>query len=328
MATLHLFTGDHAADTVRAALRIPVAETLIQHDVISCGPMKGFTSRDEWIRTRDDFWEGLGGAPDLEEFPHDLVIEAERLATASRLTLWMGAGLADRLLLPSVLALGEIMHLDLPPIETVEITTHPSLRVPVLGWGMLRPSDVGKPKGVDVTGEHRVRARRAWTALTASSPVSYIHAIDTLDEDADLLTAMSTLVERYPDTVRGLSHWDASLLACVPDAGSDAFTIIGGAIGANHQHVDAVGDFYLFWRLRRLADGDLRQPLLVLTGDPDSMRHARVTLTAFGKQVRDGTANHVSVNGIDDWVGGVHLRSAAGSPWYRRGGELISQTAL
>src|SRR5687767_955262 len=105
MAILHLFTGDHPADTVRSALRIPAGEFLIQHDVISVGPVKAFASRDEWLRTRDDFWGGVGGAPDLEEFPHDLVIEAERIASASRLVLWVGAGLSDRLLLPSVLAL-------------------------------------------------------------------------------------------------------------------------------------------------------------------------------------------------------------------------------
>jgi hypothetical protein len=328
MATLHLFTGDHAAETVRTALRIPVAETLIQHDVISCGPVKGFTSRDEWIRTRDDLWDGLGGAPDLEEFPHDLVIEAERLGTASRLVLWMGAGLADRLLLPSVLALADLMRMDLPPMETVQITAHPTLRVPVLGWGMLRPADVGQPKRTEVDVEHRMRARRAWAALTASTPISLAHALDTLDEDAELLAAMATLIERYPDPVRGLSHWDTALLMCVPDAGSDAFTIIGGAIGANHQHVDPVGDMYLFWRLRRLADANLRQPLLTLAGDAGAMRHSQVTLTPFGKQVRLGMANHVAVNGIDDWIGGVHLHAAAGSLWYRRNGELIPQTAL
>jgi hypothetical protein len=328
MANLHLFTGDHAAETIRSALRIGPDEFLIQHDVISVGPVKAFASRDEWLRTRDDFWEGVGGAPDLEEFPHDLVIEAERLASASRLVIWAGAGLSDRLLLPSVLALADAMGMTLPPIETAELTSHTSLKVPVLGWGMLRPSDVGQPKRVELTTERRIRAKRAWTALTATSPVSYLHALETLEEDGDLLAAMSTLIERYPDPVRGLSHWDAALLSNLPDAGADAFTVIGGAFGANHHHLDPVGDVYLFWRMQRLADPGLREPLLTLSGDLGALRHCRVKLTDLGRQVRDGTANHVEINGIDDWVGGVHLRASTGSPWYRRNGELIPRNGL
>ena len=328
MANLHLFTGDAAAGTVRAALRIPAGDYLVQHDVITCGPVRPFASRDEWIRTRDDFWEEVCGGPDLEEFPSDLVVDADRLGAASRLVLWVGAGLSDRMLLPSVLALGEILKIDLPPIETVEITGHRSVSVPVLGWGMLRPDDVGHPKGAEVSVASRMRAKHAWAGLTASSPPSYLHAVETLDEDPAFLAAMATLIERYPDTVRGLSHWDAALLASLPDAGSDAFTVVGGAIGVNHHHLDPVGDMYLFWRLRRMADQWLREPLVELSGDTSIMRHCRVTPTDFGKRVREGKANHVEVNGIDDWVGGVHLRAGAGSPWYRRNGEIIPRNAL
>ena len=328
MAILHVFTGDAPAETVRQALRIPASDALIQHDVISVGPVKPFASRDEWIRTRDDFWQGVSGAPELEEFPHDLVIEAERLKTAARLVLWVGAGLSDRLLLPSILALGDAMQMTLPPMETVEITSHPSLKVPVLGWGMLRPDDVGNPKRNEVSMEYRMRAKRAWAALTTSSPAAYMHALEAIDEDPALLAAMATLIERYPDTVRGLSHWDAALLASLPDGGADAFNVIGGAFGASHQHLDPVGDVYLFWRLRRLADQSLRRPLLELSGDLGTMRHCHVAPTDFGRQVRDGSASHVAANGIDDWIGGVHLRAATGSPWYRRNGELIPQTDL
>ncbi|HET9426081.1 MAG TPA: hypothetical protein VFO55_11970 [Gemmatimonadaceae bacterium] len=327
MANLHLFTGDAAAATIRSAHNVSVGESLVQHDVISCGPVRAFGSRDEWIRTRDDFWEEVCGGPSLEEFPADLVIDAERLGDADRLILWVGAGLSDRLLLPSVLALADVIPLVLPPVEVVEITTHRSLSAPVLGWGMLRPADVGQPLGREVTAGAHMRARHVWAGLTASSPTSYLHALDTLDEDPPLLAAMATLIERYPDTVRGLGHWDTALLSCVPDAGTDAFTIIGGAIGANHRHLDPVGDVYLFWRLRRMAAESLREPLLELSGDLSTMRHCRVAPTAFGRQVREGAASHVEMNGIDDWIGGVHLRAASGSPWYRRTGELIPRTA-
>lgn len=322
---LHVFTGDSAAATVRAALNIPVTDTLIQHDVISCGPVKAFQSRDEWIRTRDDFWVEVCGGPALEEFPEDLAIDAEKLGRADSLTLWIGAGLADRLLLPSVLRLAELVGITLPPIQTMEVATHRTLSVPALGWGMLRPEDVGKPVGQPVTRERHLRVQRAWAGLTAQTPTSLLRALDTIDEDGPLLSAMCTLIGRYPDAASGLSHWDAALLSGVATSGADAFTVIGGAIGANHHWLDPVGDAYLFWRLRRLALPALAKPLLTLGGDPNIMRHCRVTPTEFGIAVRDGRANHVEINGIDDWIGGVHLRAPAGSPWYRRGDGLLPQ---
>lgn len=323
MTPLHIFTGDAAAMTVGGALGIPEDQLLIQHDVISCGPVRAFASRGEWISTRDDFWQEVCGGPELEEFPEDLVVDAEEIGRADRVTLWVGAGLSDRLLLPAVLCLSDLVGFDLPQIETMEITSHRSLSVPVLGWGILRAADVGRPVARPVDTNRILRARRAWAGLTAQTPASLLSCLDAIDDDADLAAAMFTLIGRYPDAVSGLSHWDAALLAAVSNAGSDAFTVIGGAIGANHHWLDPVGDLYLFWRLRRLADSKLAEPLLTLSGDRNTARNCRVTPTAFGIEVRDGRASHAVVNGVDDWIGGVHLRQTVGSPWMRRGDELV-----
>lgn len=309
--------------TVGGALGIPEKELLVQHDVISCGPVRAFASRSEWISTRDDFWQEVCGGPALEEFPEDLVVDAEAIARADRVTLWIGAGLSDRLLMPTVLKLGEVVGFDLPPIDTMEITSHKTLSVPVLGWGMLRAGDIGRPVARPATSDRLVRARRAWAGLTAQTPASLLSCLDAIDDDAELSAAMFTLIGRYPDSATGLSHWDAALMAGVSNGGNDAFAIIGGAIGANHHWLDPVGDAYLFWRLRRLASRELAEPLLTLSGDLNTPRACRAVPTAFGIEVRDGRANHVEVNGVDDWIGGVHLRQSNGSPWVRRGDELI-----
>jgi hypothetical protein len=325
MGILHLFTGDAAAGTIREALGLSANESIVQHDVISCGPVRDFGSREEWVAARGEFWMEVCGGPTLDQFPNDLVADAERLRDAERLILWVGAGLSDRLLLPSVVALAEVISLDLPPIEVAAIRSHRSLKVPVLGWGMLRAEDVGRPDRILVDADDLARSRSAWKALTATSPASYMEGLERLEDDTDLLAAMSVLIERYPDAVTGLSHWDASLLACVPDSGASGLTIIGGAFGANHHHLDPVGDLYLYWRLRRMASGALDRPLLRLEGDPAVMSQSRFTLTDFGRSVRAGQGNAVAINGIDDWVGGVHLRAAKGSPWYRRNGTIIQK---
>ena len=46
-------------------------------------------------------------------------------------------------------------------------------------------------------------------------------------------------------------------------------------------------------------------------------------LTDAGESVLAGHANAVELNGIDDWVLGVHLDSENGSVWYRKDGALV-----
>ena len=50
----------------------------------------------------------------------------------------------------------------------------------------------------------------------------------------------------------------------------------------------------------------------------------RWTITDAGRAVLNGEANAVALNGIDDWVAGVHLDSKAGRVWFHRDGELVA----
>jgi hypothetical protein len=43
----------------------------------------------------------------------------------------------------------------------------------------------------------------------------------------------------------------------------------------------------------------------------------------FGQRIVEGKANFVDANGIDDWVFGVHLESAADRVWFHRDGDLV-----
>jgi hypothetical protein len=50
-----------------------------------------------------------------------------------------------------------------------------------------------------------------------------------------------------------------------------------------------------------------------------------VRLTAAGRRVLGGDADHVALNGIDRWIGGVHL-AGTDSPWrWHEGTESISR---
>ena len=62
--------------------------------------------------------------------------------------------------------------------------------------------------------------------------------------------------------------------------------------------------------------------MISITGDTRTMRGCEVKLASFGQKVLAREANNVQENGIDDWVGGVHL-STEGSVTFREGDTLV-----
>jgi hypothetical protein len=92
------------------------------------------------------------------------------------------------------------------------------------------------------------------------------------------------------------------------------------------DNLDCIGDAQLFARLKLLGNLSLNEPLVSLKGNLAEMRETEVTVTETGKAVLNGGVNAVRLNGIDDWVGGIHLNSAAGEVWFQRDGVLVDSS--
>jgi hypothetical protein len=131
---------------------------------------------------------------------------------------------------------------------------------------------------------------------------------------------MRCLIRRYPDIRSGTSVWDERLLHYTMERGPMAARVLAHTMTCD-DGPDLVGDAYLFQRLMRLADPNLASPLVSVTGSSRRLRECRVALTPFGRSVLAGEANQVEINGIDDWIGGVHLTS--GRPITFRDGDTL-----
>jgi len=99
--------------------------------------------------------------------------------------------------------------------------------------------------------------------------------------------------------------------------------VVGYTLADFDDVQDPVGDVWLFWRLHRLSAPGLDRPAATLAGTRTAMAGTEVRLTEDGRQMLHGQLNFVALNGIDDWVGGVHLDSRAGRLWFRNGGTLV-----
>ena len=74
--------------------------------------------------------------------------------------------------------------------------------------------------------------------------------------------------------------------------------------GAAREARPFLGDTWAFAAIERM--GRCEVPLLsVDAGVVD--RHAAVLVTDAGRRVLEGAEDHVTLNGIDRWIGGVHL---------------------
>ena len=88
-----------------------------------------------------------------------------------------------------------------------------------------------------------------------------------------------------------------------------------------------MGDATFFWRLRSMATAP--HPLVTTGGadGADALRFAKIGLTHAGAAVSRGESDAVALNGLDRWIGGVHLTgNSVPWRWDRSAGTLIGRT--
>jgi len=248
-----------------------------------------------------------------------LLMNAERLRQERAIAVWAGVGLPDQLLLAWVVFLFDRLDLDLSKLAIVQFETLRPTQ-DVLSLGELSPENIRdyQPAPHQLDSREAEELRRLWKAYTSDDPAALSRYMAGSSPMPIAHRAVSELVYRYPDARSGLGVWDERLLRYSLDKGPAATRVIGYTLASSS--LDWQGDVHLFHRLIGMAAG--RSPLISLTGSRKTMRGCEVKLTSFGQDVLAGNANTVHENGIDDWIGGVHL-SAESHVTFRSGDSLI-----
>lgn len=323
---LHVIGNESGAGSLKVALRLSRDRVLVNEDPISCGPAPATNDLRVWRSTRENFLRGMYiGWPDFsfdQCTDHGLLMNADRLGQESLVIVWVGCGLSEQLLLAWVIFLFDQMTVDTSKLQIVQFESlSPNQRI--LGMGELSPDNIRqfRPEPRRLNSEEIRELRRVWHIFTSSDPTVLATYVAKTSPMPLLHQAVCQLVYRYPCIRSGLGIWDEKLLHYVAEKGPAATRIIGYTMGYN-KTVDQVGDFYLFQRLIDLGNVALASPLISISGNARNMRECDVKLTSFGEKVLAGKANNVEENGIDDWVGGVHLSSER-SVTFRDGGNLL-----
>lgn len=282
---------------------------LESEDPLTCGPAPATNDLIDWRSIRSRFIRSMYlNWPEFsfEEFADNgLLMNAERFRDADGVVVWCGLGLPDQLLLAWVVRLFDTFAADVSKICLVQFERLNS-KHNILGVGELSPEIIrnSSPEARSLKGIEVDELRQVWNVYTSVDPVDLSMYVGSISSLPTVHRAISCLINRYPDVRSGLGVVDESLLHYTGAQGPKAARVIGYTMAYN-ESLDWVGDMELFRRLVRMSD--MRSPLIFLTGNRNDMRQCEVHLTSLGESVLARRVNNVHENGIDDWIGGVHL---------------------
>ncbi len=329
---MNIVNGDAAAGSFKQAFDMPVDELLVFRDVLSVGSIQKFNSITEWRETRQFFWNHImkitGTDPQyFTDFSRDFYIDFEELLDSKEIHLWIGCALSDQLLLVFLVYLLHQHKINLNNLFIYQYTQTNNLKI-AHGLGMLDPERIKQtPEKFNLTEQQTLECLNAWEAVTHHSPEQYLTIINSENSSLPMLNrALKALLFRYPNSDNGLSYIDEVILKNTTLHGPKASKIIGYTLGEDWhedriQGLDLVGDLYLYGRLQNMASPILTHPLLSLNKPNVSMKETELEILDFGLDVLNKKKNSIELNGIDDWVCGVHLNSLE-NLWYRNDTDL------
>jgi hypothetical protein len=302
MATLYIVDGESSGGSLRGLL--PKAKILVWRDALYDGPVPGGISLTKLSRIRTRHW-GAG---------NELSIRDRELAQFQRfeeIVLWFGPTMVCQLSL--------IQVLDWFAGQKKGDTKVTLIDKEYAGW--LPPRKLGSYLELRraVTATIYRLARRVWKAFTARDPRKLN---EFLSADLAVLPELRRILllqaREYPDSRNGLSRIERRLLENLTQPAGVAHTV------ASVMPDETFGDVYYFDILRRFLRS--RNQLInfdePFTGDfaGPEFRRSRIALTDFGRRVLKGQADAIAFNGIDRWIGGVHLEGHR-CPWRWSDGE-------
>lgn len=316
---LHIHNGDSSANILKES-GLP-GEHLAWREALIVGPTPQNLSNNEWRRVRAAY---LSEAYELkqEDCARSLLEQERALSDFSRHTevvLWFEHDLFCQLHLIYLLQWFAERELGATKLSLICIDSFPGVD-DFRGLGQLSPAQMASLFDArrEVSDAQLNLAVAAWQAYCAPTPDA-IQEIVHGDTSAlpFLNSALRKHLSRFPSVGNGLGQVENRALKII-DEGHREFTGLFREFG-QREAIYGLGDFQFWNELKRMVRA--KTPLLAvnkndLDGSLASGAFVKVVfeLTQEGTSVLEEKADFVELNGIDAWLGGVHL-SGAESSW-------------
>jgi hypothetical protein len=326
---LHIHNGDSTAGTAKKA-GIP-GEHLAWREALVCGPAPGGLDADQFRHLRARHLSGAYGV-DLKKCEDELRTQEEKLSRFSdheEVVLWFEHDLFCQVQLINLLDSFSRHDLGKTTLSLILIREFPGVEK-FHGLGELNEPQLASllSQREEVTSAQLDLGSRAWRAYSSSDPKEIESLIESdLSPLPFLKGALGKHLRRFPSTENGLGRIENVCLALIAKGYPNFRSLFPAFI--RHEPEYGFGDAQLFLELKRLADAPTS--LFKLGGgvNGSALDSAQMLLTTFeitrhGKAVLAGEADFVRLNGIEQWLGGVHLEgNEAGWRWDELSQELL-----
>lgn len=296
---LHITNGDSVICSFREGE--VSGEYLGWYDPLHDGPVPLKASLEELSDVRAQALAVFGGGS-YQEFRSSFAARDRSLAafrSHEEVVLWFEHDLYDQLQLIQLLDWFSRQDLAGVKLSLIQINSHPQIQ-PFYGLGQLDGRQLREllPARQSVSERQLFIGRQAWQAFCSPDPsvqASFAHY--DFSEMPFLGDSLRRFLEEYPSTKDGLSRSQRQILHAAAAGKHKKWELY-----KESQKLEACpwGDGSVYMRMETLASGFL--PALDRTTEHDYLMNDQ------GRLILSGGADWVrSQNGIDVWLGGVHL---------------------
>lgn len=310
---LHIHNGDSTANTMKES-GFP-GEHFAFREALATGPTPQGLSQEEWFAVRAECLSE-DGALDAGNVKRDLSAQDQKLRAASgsdEVIMWFEHDLFCQINMIYLLDHFSRQNLDNTRLSLICIGGFPG-RENFRGLGELSAEQMASLFDTrrEVTEAETGLAQKAWSAFRSPDPR---RLEDLMAEETSALpylrSALTQHLARFPSVRNGLGRAENRLLEIIATGATGFSRLCRMFFDAEPAY--GLGDSQVWRDAKRMAAPP--QPLIEIAGlnDSDSaslslrINKSSFDITQMGLEVLNGKADFLNLNGIDLWLGGVHL---------------------
>ena len=305
---LHILNGSSIEEPLRQS-SVP-GEFFSFRDALIDGPVIAGLDKEQWRQLRVEHLSSTYGVEPhtCDEQFLEQTQALESYSTHDEVVLWFEHDLFCQLNL--LYLLDWFAHIDLAgtKLSLVHIGEFPG-RENFRGLGELNEKELASlfPHRQTVSATQLELASEAWRGFSSPDPTSLESILNTDTSSFPFLdTALAAHLRRFPNTTNGLGQIENTSLELVGNGRVQFGDLFPEFIAA--EPVYGLGDAQLWLSLVNLSKAN--EPLLTTYAENNPSQvspKAFFKITEAGKAVLNGESDFVKLNGVDQWLGGVHL---------------------
>lgn len=279
------------------------------------GPVPCTELHDEFLQIRANYIS-KDLHPDYEEVLADLRQQYAALEEAGgydAVYLWFEHDPYDQLILAKLLDFFSAPEHRPGSLKLISVTHYPGVKI-FNGLGQLPPEALRVLWGSfsEVTPAQLAIGRRSWAGICSPTPDLLRELIATgTPELPTMAIALERHLKQLPSEHNGLNLSENLTLQILAEKGEITAARLFGWYTNHYEPLTFMGDSGYWQLLEKLATAE--HPAIVLDRRGEKPNQWQVALSETGKRLLAGEVDWIVLNGIDHWVGGIHLSSKRGN---------------